>query len=93
MIRYLIVAVPGVFLAVIGFVAMVKLLQIAEDLRYMRSRNDSSVKKPRKYTETLLICLAVSVVLVFAVLMGAFSAFSSASTGNSTVLPSVSSSF
>lgn len=62
----------GVFLTVVCVVCVFKVIQIAEDLRYMRSRSDLSVNRPRKTKETLTICgmvaAGITVVLVFSFL-------------------------
>lgn len=63
------VIIGSVFIMVVTFVIMVKLLQIAEDIRFMRSRQDSSVKPPMKYTTVLAWCLLVSAALVVLIAM------------------------
>lgn len=62
----------GVFLTVICIVGVVKIIQIAEDLRYMRSRSDLSVQRPKTTKETLTRCGfiagVITIVLVFSFL-------------------------
>lgn len=64
-----VLAIVGVFLTVVGIVAMVKIIQIAEDVRYMRSKSDIHVKRPMSWPTILVICLGVSVVVSFLVLV------------------------
>lgn len=69
----LVSAVLGVFIAVLGVVTMVKIIQIAEDLRYLRSKSDLTVERPRTTRNTVVVCLIVSaiiLVLIFAFFMG-----------------------
>ena len=54
----------GVFMAVLGVVCMVKVIQIAEDLRYLRSKNDLSIERPKTWKNTLVVCLIVSGIIV-----------------------------
>lgn len=53
-----------VFTSVLAFVALVKMLQIAEDLRYLRSKSDIHVQRPKSYKNTLVVCLIVSLILL-----------------------------
>lgn len=55
----------GVFVSVLSIVALVKVVQIAEDLRYIRSKTDIKVQRPKPWTTTLLVCLGVSVGIIF----------------------------
>ena len=59
----------GVFLSVLGVVVMVKVLQIAEDLRYMRSKTDIRVQRPKPYYRLILVCVGVSVGVCLLLLM------------------------
>lgn len=70
MILAVIATVVGVFMTVISFVCMIKILQIAEDVRWMRSKKDSYIKPPMSYTNTLLICLGIAVGVTFLALFG-----------------------
>jgi hypothetical protein len=58
-----------IFWSIIGLVCVYKFLQMSEDVRYLRHRSDSSVKKPMEAARVILICLAVSagLALVFIV--------------------------
>ena len=47
--------IVSVFVSVLAVVSMVKVLQVAEDLRYMRSKTDLSVNRPKSYKNTLTI--------------------------------------
>lgn len=60
--------VAGVFISVVGFVSVVKILQIAEDLRYLRSKSDLSVSRPKSYKNTLVVCLIASLIVCFIVI-------------------------
>lgn len=72
----IIVLVVGVFLTIVGIVSIVKVIQIAEDLRYMRSKSDTSVRRPMKWQKILLICLGVSIVAALLLLALSGSAIS-----------------
>lgn len=63
----LIAVVVGVFLTVVSVVAMVKVIQIAEDLRYIRSKSDVSVSRPKSWKNTLVVCLIVSFIIILVV--------------------------
>lgn len=69
------VIIAGVFVSVLSIVTMVKVLQIAEDLRYLRSRNDVSIQRPKPYKDTLKACLLASVlVIAFFIIMAVYGA-------------------
>lgn len=60
----IVVIIAGVFITIVSVVALVKVLQIAEDIRYMRSRNDVHVERPKPYKETVKLCLLISVIVI-----------------------------
>lgn len=62
------VAAVSVFLIVLSIVALYYVLQIAEDLRYIRSKSDIHVQRPRKTSNVLAICIVASCVVSFVVL-------------------------
>ena len=70
----------GVFLAVLGVVTMVKIIQIAEDLRYIRSKQDTSVQRPRTWKNTLIVCIIASLIIVL-VAVGYMISYSSGASG------------
>ena len=55
----------SVFLAVLAVVAVVKIIQISDDLRYLRSRTDLSVQRPKgwKYTVGVAFCVAAGLTI------------------------------
>lgn len=61
--------VACVFFSVLGIVSVVKIIQIAEDLRYIRSKSDLKVNRPKSWKNTVMVCVIVSVIIVF-LLMG-----------------------
>lgn len=63
----LVIVVACVFVTVLSVVVMVKVLQIAEDLRYIRSKSDISVQRPKPHKNTLIVCLVASLVICFVV--------------------------
>lgn len=65
-----VVTAIGVFLLALCVYAVVKILQIAEDVRYMRSRVDLKVERPRSYKEDMKACMMVSAVVTFVLTFG-----------------------
>lgn len=59
-----------IFLSVLGVAAMVKIIQISEDLRYIRSKSDINVQRPKPTKSILITCLLISLGIL--VLMGCF---------------------
>lgn len=55
------VIVGGIFISVLSVAALIKIIQIAEDLRYLRSKTDISVQRPKPAKNTLFLCLGVSI--------------------------------
>ena len=65
----------SLFLAVLLVVAVVKVVQISDDLRYLRSRTDISVKRPKGWVNTVCIAFCVAAgmtILLFIALNGGF---------------------
>lgn len=60
----------GIFMAALSVYAVIRILQIAEDVRYMRSRNDIKVERPRSYKEDVKSCLMISAVVTFILTFG-----------------------
>lgn len=62
----------SVFLTIMVFVAVVKVIQIAEDLRYIRSRTDISVERPKTTKDTLtkagFVAAVITMVLTFSLI-------------------------
>lgn len=54
----------GVFLSVLGIVSMVKIIQIAEDVRYIRSKSDIHVQRPKSWKYILGMCALVSLIVI-----------------------------
>lgn len=56
-----------VFLSVLSVVAIVKVIQIAEDLRYLRSKQDLSVGRPIPWKQTMKTCMIAAAGICFVV--------------------------
>lgn len=56
----------GVFLSVVSLVALFKIIQIADDLRYIRSLKDSNTPRPKGARYTIIICVVVALVVALA---------------------------
>lgn len=63
-----VMTVFSVFASVLAFVALIKTLQIAEDLRYIRSKSDIHVQRPKPYKNTVIICLIVSLIILVVII-------------------------
>lgn len=59
-----------IFLSVLGVASMIKIIQISEDLRYIRSKSDINVQRPKPTKNILITCLLVSIGIL--VLMACF---------------------
>jgi len=68
MLFFVIMTVFSVFTSVLAFVALIKTLQIAEDLRYLRSKSDIHVQRPKPHMNTVIVCLIVSLILLVLVI-------------------------
>lgn len=55
----------SVLFSVLGIACMVKVFQIAEDLRYLRSRTDLKVDRPKPYKNMVNACVAISAGVTF----------------------------
>ena len=55
----------GVFLCVLGIYSLVAILQIAEDLRYIRSKSDIHVQRPKPIKTVLAVLVVISLTLAF----------------------------
>ncbi len=78
----------GVFFTVLCVVMMFKILQIAEDLRYIRSKTDIHVERPKPYTRLVIICVIVSAGICL-LLFGALVTFGAGMVANSGTTSSI----
>lgn len=64
----------SVFAVVLFIFGMYRLLRISEDLRYLRSRTDLSVERPKPakddVTKAMFISLGVAILIVFVIVAG-----------------------
>ena len=65
----LVIVLIGSFLFALSVAALVKVLQIAEDLRYLRSKSDLKVDRPKPHANTVGICAVVAIGLALLAFM------------------------